>query len=272
MRKEIRTREGGQRQEETKKPEDLSSRQQQDSSSREKQQDLNTGEQQVLDSKEQQGSKSRRQVPKPGQHQDSKSNSTRFLKEMYRCPSWILSTPFGVPSPLARTVANSGNEAADVRLNRNLDPASEILLDIVVPTPADGVLVDSNLTWDSTLDDDSNLDVTSPGANLDGESPGSSSDATSLRPSSHVASPGSSLNMTFSGSSSDPTSPASLSQNSDDDTGPFTPTTIACGEEASVPKSVGLAVDGNGHMDVVDVESTLRLVTSSGLRLSFLDA
>jgi hypothetical protein len=60
------------------------------------------------------------------------------------------------------------------------------------------------------------------------------------------------------GSSTDPTSPASLSQNSDDDTGPFTPTTIACAEEASVPKSVELAVDGDGHMDVVDVESTLR--------------
>ena len=130
------------------------------------------GEQQDLDSREQQGSKSRQQVSKPGQHQDSKSNSTRFLKEMCRCPSWILSTPFGVPSPLARTVANSGNEATDVRLNRNLEPASEILLDIVVPTPADGVSVDSNSTWDSMLDEDSNLDVTSRVANLDAASPG----------------------------------------------------------------------------------------------------
>ena len=194
------------------------------------------------------------------------------MKEMYRCPSWILSTPFGVPSPMALTVANSGDEAATVGLNGNLDPASEILLDIVAPTPADSVSVDSIFTWDSTLDGDSNLDATSPGANLDAVSPGSNSDATSPRPSSDAASPGSSSNVTSPGSSSDPTSPASLSQNSDDDTGPFTPITIACGEEASVPKSVGLAVDGNGHMDVVDVESMLRLVTSSGLRLSFLGA
>ena len=71
---------------------------------------------------------------------------------------------------------------------------------------------------------------------------------------------------------SSPTSSASLSQDLDDDTGPFTPITIVCAEEASVPKSVGLAVDGNGHMDVVDVESTLRQVTSSGLRSSFLGA
>ena len=271
-----RTQEGGQRQKETslrEKPEDSGSRQQQDSSSRERQQDLNTGEQQDLDSREQQDSKSRQQGSKPGQQQDSKSNSTRrFLKEMYRCPSWILSTPFGVPSPLALTVANSGNEAANVGLNGNLDLASEILLDIVAPTPADGVSVDSIFTWDSTLDGDSNLDATSPGANLDAASPGSNSDATSPRPSSDAASPGSSSNVTATGSSSDPTSPASLSQNSDDDTGPFTPTTIACAEEASVPKSVELAVDGDGQMDVVDVESTLRLVTSSGLRLSFLGA
>jgi hypothetical protein len=68
------------------------------------------------------------------------------------------------------------------------------------------------------------------------------------------------------------TSSVSFSQNLDHDTGPFTPTTIACAEEASVPKSVELAVEGDGHMDVVDVESTLRLVTSSGLRLSFLCA
>ena len=49
---------------------------------------------------------------------------------MYWCPSWILSTPFGVPSPLALTVADPRNEAVNVRLNGNLDPASEILLDI----------------------------------------------------------------------------------------------------------------------------------------------
>jgi len=100
-------------------------------------------------------------------------------------------------------------------------------------------------------------------------SPGSNSDAIFPRQSSDAASPGSSSNVTSSGSSSD--SPTSLSQNSDD-TGPFTPTIIACAEEASVPKCVELVVDGDGHMDVVDVELTLWLVTSSGLCLSFLGA
>jgi len=146
---------GGQRTEETssrEKPEDLSLRRQQGLSSREKQPDLNTGEQQDLDLRKQRDSKLRQQ--------DSKSNSTRrFLKEMYGCPSWILSTPFGPPSPLALTVANYGNQAADVGLNGNLDLASEILLDIVAPTPApaEGASVASTLTWDSTLEGDSSL-------------------------------------------------------------------------------------------------------------------
>ena len=102
-----------------------------------------------------------------------------------------MSTPFGVPSPSAHTVANSGNEAADIGLNGNLDLASEILLDIVAPTPADGVSVDSTLAWDSTLDGDSILDGTSHDANLDAASFASNSDATSPRPSSHAASSGS---------------------------------------------------------------------------------
>jgi hypothetical protein len=101
------------------------------------------------------------------------------LKEMYRFLSWILPTPFGVPSTLALAVANSGNKAADVGLNGNLDLAPEDLLDIVAPTPAEGASVDSILTWDSTLDGDSNLDATSPVANLDVASPGSNSDDTS---------------------------------------------------------------------------------------------
>ncbi|KIK04148.1 hypothetical protein K443DRAFT_676114 [Laccaria amethystina LaAM-08-1] len=134
----------------------------------------------------------------------------RFLKETYRCPSWILSTPFDVPSPFALTVAN---EAADVGLlNGNLNLASEILLDIFAPTPAEGASVDSTLTWDSTLDGDSNLDATSPGANLDAESPGSNSDTTSPRPSSDAGSPGSKSNVASPGSSTDPTSPASLTK------------------------------------------------------------